>query len=177
MPMDPLWQHRQGKQRDLEQELHSHLEMATLDRIDRGESPEQADRSARREFGNVALVEHVTRDQWGWVWLENLMQDLRYGARMLRKNPGFALIAVLTLALGIGANTAIFSLVNGILLRPLPYAHLEQLVSLTGTYPNGGVAALRDQMRTIDVAAYVEGYEFNLTGLGDPVRLTGTPVS
>src|SRR5438477_403440 len=174
--MNPLSPNNK-KQRDLEHELHTHLELAARDRIDRGESREQAERSARREFGNVALVERVTRDQWASTWLQDLLQDLRYGGRMLRKNPGFALIAVLTLALGIGANTAIFSLVNGILLRPLPYAHPEQLVSLTGTYPKGGFAALRDQMRTIDLAAYVEGYEFNLTGLGDPVRLTGTPVS
>jgi putative ABC transport system permease protein len=109
--------------------------------------------------------------------MNGLLQDVRYGLRQLRKNPGFTVIAVLTLALGIGGNTAVFSLVNGILLRPLPYQQPEELISVTGTYPRGAFVAMREQIRTMDVAAYSEGHEFNLTGVGEPVRLTGTLVS
>src|ERR1700680_1697498 len=109
--------------------------------------------------------------------MNGLLQDVRYVLRQLAKNPGFAAVAVLTLALGIGANTAIFSLVDGILLVPLPYSKPEQLVSVTGTYPRGGLGAMRQQVHTMDVGAYAEGHEFNLTGMGEPVRLTGTLVS
>jgi predicted permease len=175
--MKPWWQQRRQKQQDLEEELDAHLKMAERDHIDRGEAAFDAQRSARREFGNVAMVEMVTREQWAWSWAEDFLHDLRYGARMLWKSPSFTLVAVLTLGLGIGANAAIFSLVNGILLRPLPYSHPEALVSITGVYPKGGFAAIREQMQSLDVASYAEGYEFNLTGLGEPVRLTGTPVS
>jgi predicted permease len=109
--------------------------------------------------------------------METFWQDIQYGLRLLRKDPGFTAVAVITLALGIGANAAIFSLVDGILLRALPYSRSEQLISVTGTYPRGAFVAMREQMRTIDLAAYAEGHEFNLTGRGEPVRLTGTMVS
>jgi putative ABC transport system permease protein len=106
-----------------------------------------------------------------------LAQEIRFGLRVLRKNPGFTAVVALTLALGIGANSAIFSLVNGILFRPLPYANPAELVSVKGSYPRGAFAAMRDQVRTMEVAAYAEGHEFNLSGRGEPVRLSATLVS
>lgn len=109
--------------------------------------------------------------------MQTFWHDLRYGLRILAKAPAFTAVAVLTLGLGIGANTAIFSLVDGILLRPLPFSKPQDLVSVTGKYPKGAFAAMREQVQSIDTAAYFEGHEFNLTGNGEPQRLTGTFVS
>jgi predicted permease len=167
-----------GKQeKELDEEVRGHLDMAVRERVDRGANLNEAKCAGRREFGNPDLVKEVTRDMWGWRWLEEFIEDARYGLRRMRRSPGFTAIAVLTLALGIGANTAIFSLVNGILLASLPYASPERLVSITGAYPKGAFVAMREQMRTMEVGAYVENLELNLTGFGEPVRLTGTSVS
>lgn len=169
--------HRHRFPRQLDDEIQFHLDQQIAENIAAGISPEEARYAAMRAFGNPTLLKEETRDSWGWVWLEQLAGDVRYAARTLHKSPGFTAVAVLTLALGIGANTSIFSLVNGILLVPLPFPSPERLVSITGTYPKGGIVAMRDQVRAMDVAAYYQGHEFNLTGFGQPVRLTGTLVS
>src|SRR5215472_6149846 len=163
--------------RDLDAEISAHLELAIEENLQRGLSPTEARRQALIRFGGQQQAREQHRDARGLRFLDTLLQDLRFAARMLRKSPGFTAVAMLTLALGIGANTAIFSLVNGILLVPLPYPQPEKLVSINGTYPKGGVVAMREQVRTMDVAAYYEGHEFNLTGQGEPLRLTGTVVS
>ena len=163
--------------RDLDAEISAHLELAIEENLQRGLSPTEAHRQALLRFGGQQQAREQHRDARGLPFLDTLLLDLRFAARMLRKSPGFTAVAVLTLALGIGANTAIFSLVNGILLVPLPYPQPEKLVSINGTYPKGGVVAMREQVHTMDVAAYYEGHEFNLTGQGEPLRLTGTVVS
>jgi len=115
---------------DLAEEFDSHLQMAIADRMARGQSPADARASALREFGNVPMIADVTREQWGWLRLELLVQDIRYALRQLRRTPGFTVTVLLTLALGIGANSAIFTLVNAILLRNLPVTEPKNLIRI-----------------------------------------------
>ena len=121
---------RRKREEELDEEIQGHLRMAVRDRLERGETLEQAEAAARREFGNMGLVKEATREAWGLVWLEQLFRDLKYGLRMLRRWPGFPAVAVLTLALGIGANTAIFQLLDAVRLRTLPVEAPRELAEV-----------------------------------------------
>jgi hypothetical protein len=138
-----LFWRRQRRDEELEEEIQAHLEMAKRDRMERGETDDEAQESARREFGNIGLVKEVTREMWGWRWLEQLGQDLHYSVRMLMKKPGFTLTVVITMALGIGADTTLFSVVNVVLLNPFPYPdHLGNLYAQIGRSPDSYAPAL-----------------------------------
>lgn len=149
--MSAFWRSRARRMRELDEEMRAHFEMAIRERIARGESPAEAERNARRDFGDTVTVREVTSDTWGPEWPSETLRDLRHATRRLSRAPGFALTAVVTLALGIGANTAIFSVINGVILRPLPYPKPHELVYITTRFPTMGF----DQF-AVDGAEFLE---------------------
>ena len=163
---------------DFENELEIHLEMLTDENVRRGMAPEEAKRAARMRLGGLTQLKETNRELQGLPLIETFLQDTRYAFRMLRKNPGFTAVAVLTLALGIGANTAIFSVVYAVLLKPLPYANPDQLFNVFQAKPQEGVggtgwsyanfAELREQNRVFSDMAGAQQHQLTLTGRGEP---------
>jgi predicted permease len=179
---DPL------REAELDEELRTHIEMAIAERVARGEIRADAERAVRREFGNVTHVAEVTREAWGGAWLDRLGKDLRYAARGLARAPAFALIAIATLALGIGANTAMFTVIHGVLLRPLPFPEPERL--LLASYHNvqnpfggppsldeGSYLTFRRDQTSFEELTFFSWTHRTLTGAGEPTRIRSGVVS
>jgi putative ABC transport system permease protein len=173
---------RQPKtEHELGEELGAHLEMLVEENLRRGMPAEEAKRQAKLELGNLSRIGEDYRDQAGVPFLEVLSQDIRYGVRMLRKSPAFAAVAIITLALGIGANAAIFSVVNGVLLRPLPYDDPGRLLFVFSHNPDRGMPdtvtsppdfrTLRERNHTLLNLSALYTASFNLTGVTQPERL------
>ena len=160
---------------ELAEEIESHLQLHIEDNLRAGMNPEDARRDALLKFGSIESTKEEYRDRRSLPFVESLAQDLRYGTRILRKNPGFTTVAVVTLALGIGANTALYSIVHAVMLRPLPVREPDQLVRIYETNPSRNLwtfsasvpnyLSWKDQARSLELAAF-QGYAPNWTGGG-----------
>src|SRR5712692_5436965 len=174
---------------EVSEEIREHLEEKVEELVVGGMSRKEATYAARREFGNVTLTEEDSRTVWRWAAIEDFFMDVRFGARMLRKNPGFAAIAIVTLALGIAANSTIFSMVSGWMLRPPSIKDPGKVVMILSTNPAKGVGwdqnpvsvpdfvAWRGQNHSFEDMVASEWGDFALTGKGEPERLSGLRVS
>ncbi len=179
-----LWR-RQQMEEDLDKEVQFHIEQHAADLVARGIDPDNARRQARLAIGGPEQVKDSCRDTRGTRWLEELLQDSRYGARVLRHNPGFAAVSVMTLALGIGAATAIFSAVDPILFQPLPYPHAERIATIwykgsdgsRSPQSFGGYRELAARSRMFNAFAVFKPWQPTLTGPSQPERLDGQRVT
>jgi predicted permease len=176
---------RKRKPDDFSAEIDAHLQLEFERQRELGLSEEEARAAARRAFGNVVQAKERFYEAHRWLWLDHFWQDVRYGVRTLRRSPGFAVIAILTLAIGIGANTALFSVVNGVLLNPLPYPQPDRLAALYAranefnkfsiSYPN--FLDWSRQNHSFSSLAAFRGETFTMTGIGEPERLDANMVS
>src|SRR3974390_3059929 len=160
--------------RELSEEIQAHLDEKTEELVAGGMSREQARHAARREFGNVGLAEENARGVWRWPTIEDFLLDVRYGLRTLRHNPVFAVVGLLTIAIGIAANTAVFSVVNSVLLKPLNYPKAEELVALHQVAPGAEGLADFENGLLLSPSMYFTYSEHNRTFQSLGVWITGT---
>lgn len=163
--------------RELNEELETHRLLKEEELRRRGLGAESAAEISRSEMGNITFHKEECRNMWTFLSLERLLQDLRYAARIFRRTPVFTAVAVLSIALGIGGNAAMFSLVNALLVRPLPYSAPERLVRITGIYPRAAVPFFQQRSRALQVAGVSTGSEMNLTGQGTAIRVIASSAS
>jgi predicted permease len=170
--------HRPASDANLDDEIAAHLEAATADYLARGFSPAAARREARLRFGNIPQAREHYRDQRGFPFLASVLADLRFAARQFRRTPAFSLVAILMLAAGIGATAAIYSLLDSILLRPLPFADQQQLVKIYGFYPKGWVRAVQQQNHAFaSVMSYDLAREHTVASSSGPSRIFASSVT
>jgi len=163
--------HRRQFDADLEEEMHLHLEMRQQEHLESGMEADEARAAARRRFGNVTTLREISHMAWGWEWFEQLVQDVGYSLRILRQSPAFAAVAVLTLSLGIGANTAIFSVIDSVLLSPLRYPEPEQLIATKQNDSLQNVIDIQRQTRTLSKGGGVNIEPMDYTGGTEPVQI------
>src|SRR5579883_396344 len=178
-----FWRRRRERERELERELRSDLELEATEQQENGLSAEEALYAARRAFGNATLRKEEVREMGGWTSIERFVQDIRYTGRLLRKNPSFAAVAIFTLAIGIGATTAIFSVMDAVLLRPLPYPDSNRLIRIWQSEPRMGeghlgaappeFTAYRDRTRAFSSVAGYQPDSFDLTSQEEPEHISG----
>ena len=176
---------RSREDRELDEELRFHITQETQLRMERGESADAAWRSARRDFGNITLAKEVTRQMWGWTAIERAAQDLRFAVRMLARNAGFTVLALTALALGIGATSAMFTVVNSVLLRPLAFRNPGRLVMVWEVQPSKRTNVVQTQNfldwrarnRAFENIAALFQIPTNLEIGGEAVQLPGLRVT
>jgi predicted permease len=183
------WRRRERREKDLQRELRSDLDLEAAEQQESGLPREESRYAAQRAFGNTALIQEDARESWGWASLERLAGDVRYGFRLLTRNPGFSIAAILTLALGIGANSAMFSMIYGVLIRPLPYSDADRIavvhVRFSPQNAEYGTMSIADYLdwktrnhAFEDPAIFSnESWRFDLTGAGEPVNVKGSAVT
>jgi len=168
---------RERFRKELAEELETHEALKLAENTTAGLAPGEAAQRTRVEMGNVTLAVDQAVDVRTFISLDQLMQDIRYALRLLRTNFGFSLVAIISLALGIGGSTAVFSMLNALLIKPLPFGESERLVRITEFFPKALLVHFRQQCRTMELASVSPGVELNVTGQGPAFRIKASPVS